>query len=171
MVAQRADVAAGRRRQHVRPLVLVVALLAQQVVVFKRSMNTAGSKALNRRPNSPESASRLTRFLSGLKKINPIKSTASTRTREQLRNQLTIEFLRYRLTHSDAMLQYAGHTVYSEAFRRFLVERYQETAQELSAEQFAETAEISLELLQRWLEQAQDVVRRRSNEIQGRQFA
>lgn len=119
-------------------------------------MNTAGSKALNRRPNSPETASRLTRFLSGLKKINPIKSSASTRTREQLRNQLTIEFLRYRLTHSDAMLQYAGHTVYSEAFRRFLVERYQETAQELSAEQFAEAAEISLELLQRWLEQAQN---------------
>lgn len=119
-------------------------------------MDTAGSKALNRRPNSPETESRLTRFLSGLKKINPIKSSASTRTREQLRNQLTIEFLRYRLTHSDAMLQYAGHTVYSEAFRRFLVERYQETAQELSAEQFAEAAEISPELLQRWLEQAQN---------------
>lgn len=119
-------------------------------------MNTAGSNSLNRRPNSPETESRLTRFLSGLKKINPIKSSAATRTREQLRNQLTIEFLRYRLTHADAMLQYAGHTVYSEAFRRFLVERYQETALELSAEQFAEAAEISVELLHRWLEQAQN---------------
>lgn len=119
-------------------------------------MNTAESNAPNSRHHSPETGSRLTRFLSGLKKINPIKSSASTRTREQLRNQLTIEFLRYRLTHSDAMLQYAGHTVYSEAFRLFLLERYQETAQELSVEQFAEAAEISIELLHRWLEQAQN---------------
>jgi len=119
-------------------------------------MNTTGSNAKNSRPNSPGTGNRLTRFLSGLKKINPIKSSASTRSREQWRNQLTIEFLRYRLTHSDAMLQYAGHTVYSEAFRRLLLERYQETAPELSPEQFAEAADISIELLHRWLEQAQN---------------
>jgi len=119
-------------------------------------MNIAGSNPLNRRPNAPETGSRLTRFLSGLKKINPIKPAAAARSREQLRNQLTIELLRYRLTHSDAVLQYAGHTVYSEAFRRLLLERYEETAPELSPEQFAETAEISVELLQRWLEQAQN---------------
>jgi len=119
-------------------------------------MNTAGSNATHSRPNSPGTGNRLTRLLSGLKKINPIKSSASTRSREQLRHQLTIELLRYRLTHSDAMLQYAGHAVYSEAFRRFLLERYRETAQELSPEQFAEAAEVSVELLHRWLEQAQN---------------
>ncbi|GEM_PF-3780355 len=119
-------------------------------------MKTAGSNAHNRRPNSPGTGTRLTRLLSGLKKINPIKSSASTRSRAQLRNQLTIEFLRYRLTHSDAMLQYAGHMVYSEAFTRFLLERYQETAHELSPEQFAEAAEIPVELLHQWLEQAQN---------------
>jgi hypothetical protein len=119
-------------------------------------MKTAGSNAHNRRPNSSETGNRLTRFLSGLKKINPIKSSTSTRSREQLRNQLTIEFLRYRLTHSDAMLQYAGHAVYSEAFTRFLLKRYHETAQELSPEQFAEAAEVPVELLHQWLEQAQN---------------
>lgn len=67
-------------------------------------------------------------------------------------DQITIEVLRYRVDHPEAMAKNANATVYSAAFKDFLIKRFEREA--LTRREFACAAGISALTLRTWLLQS-----------------
>jgi hypothetical protein len=80
-------------------------------------------------------------------------STASAEIGRTRSDQLTIDVLRYRLDHPGAVVEHARHNNYSDAFKFFILNRYDLECEALTQEEFAQAAEISLETLRTWLAQ------------------
>lgn len=68
-------------------------------------------------------------------------------------DQLTIDVLRYRAEHPGAVVEHATHNNYSEAFKYFILNRYDQECEALTQEEFASAAEIALDTLRTWLAQ------------------
>jgi hypothetical protein len=122
-------------------------------------MKNVAPHSRNSRPYFQKVHDRFVKFFWRGMKIGSLRpSVAAVRRRKNRRSrqdQLTIEILRYRVDHADAVLQRpAGQTAYSEAFKNFVLNRYQELCQELTPKQFAQAAGIPVELLNAWLEPA-----------------
>ena len=105
----------------------------------------------NSRPNVYKAQERLAKSVLRLLKINPLRLSRSFRSRKNQRSrqdQLTIEILRFRVDHPDAMQEQAGQTIYSDAFKDFILSRYNNEAYaELTPAQFSRAAGIPVELL------------------------
>jgi hypothetical protein len=68
-------------------------------------------------------------------------------------DQLLIDVLRYRLEHPGAVVEHAKHNNYSDAFKYFILNRYDQECETLTQEEFASATEIALETLRTWLAQ------------------
>lgn len=68
-------------------------------------------------------------------------------------DQLTMEVLRYRAEHPGAVVEHATHKNYSDAFKYFILNRYDQESEALTQEEFASAAEIALDTLRTWLAQ------------------
>lgn len=80
-------------------------------------------------------------------------TTASAENGRSKNDQLTIDVLRYRLEHPGAVVEHAQHNNYSDAFKYFILNRYDQERQALTQEEFARATEIALETLRTWLAQ------------------
>ncbi|MGH7493089.1 MAG: hypothetical protein ACREOO_11915 [bacterium] len=68
-------------------------------------------------------------------------------------DQLTIDVLRYRAEHPGAVVEHADHKNYSDAFKYFILNRYDDECGLMTQEEFAKAAEIPVETLRTWLAQ------------------
>jgi hypothetical protein len=68
-------------------------------------------------------------------------------------DQLTIDVLRYRADHDGAVAQHPDHKNYSDAFKYFMLNRYDQEAEFMTQEEFANAAEIPVDTLRTWLAQ------------------
>ncbi|MGH7493091.1 MAG: hypothetical protein ACREOO_11925 [bacterium] len=68
-------------------------------------------------------------------------------------DQLTIDVLRYRAEHPGAVVEHATHKNYSDAFKYFILNRYDQECEVSTQEEFASAAEIALDTLRTWLAQ------------------
>jgi len=68
-------------------------------------------------------------------------------------DQLTIDVLRYRADHRGAVAEHADHKNYSDAFKYFILNRYDQEAEFMTQEEFAKAAEIPVDTLRTWLAQ------------------
>lgn len=80
-------------------------------------------------------------------------ATASAENGRSKSDQLTIDVLRYRLEHPGAVVEHAQHNNYSDAFKYFILNRYDQECEALTQEEFAQAAEIALDTLRTWLAQ------------------
>ena len=69
-------------------------------------------------------------------------------------DQITIEVLHYRADHPEAMVKNGSATIYSNAFKEFLINRFERKPDELTRRQFACAAGIPAVTLRTWLLQA-----------------
>jgi len=69
-------------------------------------------------------------------------------------DQITIEVLRYRVDHPDAVVKDRGATIYSNAFKDFLINRFERKHDELTRRQFACAVGIPAVTLRTWLEKS-----------------
>jgi hypothetical protein len=123
------------------------------------AVKPAGQNPKSRRPYVYKAQDRIATPLLRLLRISPLRLSRSLRARRKTRsrqNQLTIEVLRYRLEHPEAMVECAGQTSYSDAFRSYVLARYNEAYRELTPEQFARAAGIAVAMLNVWLAPAQN---------------
>jgi len=68
-------------------------------------------------------------------------------------DQLTIDVLRYRADHAGAVAEHADHKNYSDAFKYFVLNRFDQEAEFMRHEEFARAAEIPVDTLRTWLAQ------------------
>ncbi len=66
-------------------------------------------------------------------------------------DQITMDVLRFRLAHLEAMTEKAGVVTYSENFKNFIVQRYLWEEGKLTNWKFARAAEIPVDTLHAWL--------------------
>ena len=66
-------------------------------------------------------------------------------------DQITIEILRYRVAHPEAVLEKNGGVTYSGAFQEFVLQRYAQEEGRLTRREFAQAAEIPWDALRTWL--------------------
>jgi hypothetical protein len=69
------------------------------------------------------------------------------------KEHITIATLRFRLAHADAVKENGEYTSYSEGFKNFILNRYDEAREKLTRRQFARAAEIPVSTLRLWLAQ------------------
>ncbi len=82
----------------------------------------------------------------------PVQAVVPPNVRSR-HDQLTIDVLRYRAEHPGAVVEHAKHKNYSDAFKYFILNRYDQECEALTQEEFVHTAEIALETLRTWLAQ------------------
>jgi hypothetical protein len=68
-------------------------------------------------------------------------------------DQLTIDVLRYRAQHFGAVVEHTDHKNYSDAFKYFILNRFDEACELMTQEEFAKAAEIPIDTLRTWLAQ------------------
>jgi hypothetical protein len=66
-------------------------------------------------------------------------------------DQVTIEVLRFRLAHPEAVTRKGGAIVYHPAFREFIIDRYVPEQEKLTRREFAHAAEVPFDTLCDWL--------------------
>jgi hypothetical protein len=76
------------------------------------------------------------------------------RRRRSREDQITIEILRYRVDHPNAMIERDDGAIYGDAFKNFLLNRYEIEGRKLTRRQFAHAAEIPVATLRVWVAQA-----------------
>jgi TonB family protein len=69
-------------------------------------------------------------------------------------DQITIEVLRYRVDHPEAMVKNGSATIYSNAFKNFLITQFERKPDALTRRQFACAAGIPAVTLRTWLPQS-----------------
>lgn len=80
--------------------------------------------------------------------LPPVESRRRGRSRE---DQITIEVLRYRLDHPDAVTKSEGKASYSNAFKSFILSRFEAEAEKFNHRQFARAAVMPAVTLRLWL--------------------
>jgi len=83
-----------------------------------------------------------------------LPSVESPRRGRLPEDQITIEVLRYRVDHPEAMVKNGSATVYSNAFKDFLITRFERKPAVLTRRQFACAAGIPAVTLRTWLPQS-----------------
>lgn len=103
---------------------------------------------------------RVTAYLLPLLEIGPGRPAnqtplggAPTETGRSKSDQLTIDALRYRADHYGVVAEHADHKNYSDAFKYFILNRYDQEAELMTQEEFATAAEIPVDTLRTWLAQ------------------
>jgi hypothetical protein len=80
---------------------------------------------------------------------------AELRKKPRFREEhITIAMLRFRLAHADAVMGKGGYATYSEAFKDFILNCYEEAREKFTRRQFARAAEIPVSTLRQWLAQS-----------------
>ena len=104
-----------------------------------------------------EAQGRVTEHLMALLEAEPGRpasvATASVDNGRSKSDQLTIDVLRYRAEHPGAVVEHDKHKNYSDAFKYFILNRYDQEAEFMTQEEFAKAAELAVETLRTWLAQ------------------
>ena len=104
-----------------------------------------------------ETQGRIAEHLMSLLEIGPGRPARSTtdpaENGRSKSDQLTMEVLRYRAKYPGAVVEHADHNNYSNAFKYFILNRYDQECEFLSQEEFARATEIPVETLRTWLTQ------------------
>jgi len=82
--------------------------------------------------------------------LSKVESPRAGRSRE---DQITIEVLRYQVDHLEAMAKNGNTTVYSAAFKDFLIKRFERERDALTRREFACAAGMPAVTLRTWLQQ------------------
>ncbi len=69
-------------------------------------------------------------------------------------DQITIEVLHYRISHPGAVVDNGSTTIYSDAFKDFIIKRFERESETLTPRQFACAAEIRAVTLRTWRAQS-----------------
>jgi hypothetical protein len=100
---------------------------------------------------------RVTEHLLPLLEIGPGRPANPTPPSEEngrsKSDQLTIDVLRYRAERPGAVVEHADHKNYSDAFKYFILNRYDAECGLMTQEEFAKAAELPVETLRTWLAQ------------------
>ena len=143
---------------------LIAAIIAMARMFIKElrlnpnaSMTTIAEELAISRNYVYEAQKRLTEHLLPLIDVGPGRPVNSTPQRgdsaRSNSDQLIIDVLRYRVEHAGAVVEHADHNNYSDAFKYFILNRYDQECARLTQHEFAFAAEIPLDTLRTWLAQ------------------
>jgi len=143
---------------------LIAAIIAMAKMFIKElrlppnASTTAIAKQLDVNRNYVyEVQQRLTEHLLPLLEMGPGRPANPTPPSEDngrsKSDQLTIDVLRYRAEHPGAVVVHADHKNYSDAFKYFVLNRYDQECEFMTQEEFAKAAELPVETLRTWLAQ------------------
>src|SRR5574341_933325 len=145
-----------------KPLIAALIVMAKMFFKELRLDPNASMKAIAKqldvnRTYVYEAQARLTAHLmllleTGTGRPAHVAATAADNPRSR-QDQLLIDVLRYRLEHPGAVVEHAKHKNYSDAFKYFILNRYDQECEALTQEAFAAAAEIAVETLRTWLAQ------------------
>ncbi len=85
----------------------------------------------------------------------PVESPRRGRSRE---DQITIAVLRYRVDHPEAMTRANGEELFHEAFKNFILHRYEGGANRLNHRKFARAAGMPAATLRLWLQERREAL-------------
>ena len=119
------------------------------------SMKSIAEKLDVNRTYVYEAQDRITEHLMALLETGPGRpANPTTIPAENVRprnDQLLIDVLRYRAEHPGAVVNHTDHKNYSDAFKYFILNRYDQECEAMTQQEFAKAAEISVETLRTWL--------------------
>jgi hypothetical protein len=137
-------------------IIAMAKMFAKELGVnLEASMKSIAEKLEVNRTYVYEAQGRIAEHLMALLETGPGRPAKPTPPpAEQSRSQsdqLLIDVLHYRVEHPGAVVEHTNHKNYSDAFKYFILNRYDQECEAMTQEEFAKAAEISVETLRTWL--------------------